>query len=388
MTDQDPLRVFLVVGEPSGDVLAARLMAGLKTVFSGRSVVFTGVGGPLMAAEGLKSIFPMDELSIMGIAEVVPKIPALLKRINQTADAAINENPDIFITVDAPDFSFRVAKKLQDVSFLKMHYVAPSVWAWRPGRAKKIAALYDHLLTLLPFEPPYFDVVGLPATFVGHSIIESGAKDGNAAAFRDKFQIESSSRNLMLLPGSRRGEVTRHLDVFGQSVQRVAQRIDNLSVVIPVIGKTKPLVQDAIRQWPAKVIIVEGEMDKYDAMAACDVALAASGTVGLELALSHLPSVIAYRMHPITAYLARKLIKLKYANLVNILEDREVVPEHLLEDCTVENLSASLINLFENDQARAAQISGYDHAMKALGIGGEVPGIRAAEVVRKLIEQP
>ena len=141
MTDQNPLRVFLVAGEPSGDVLAARLMVGLKTVFSGGSVDFIGIGGPLMAAEGLKSIFPMDELSIMGIAEVVPKIPALLKRISETADAAINENPDIFITVDAPDFSFRVAKKLQDVSFLKMHYVAPSVWAWRPGRAKKIAAL-------------------------------------------------------------------------------------------------------------------------------------------------------------------------------------------------------------------------------------------------------
>ncbi|OUR77007.1 lipid-A-disaccharide synthase [Alphaproteobacteria bacterium 46_93_T64] len=380
-----PIKVFLVAGEPSGDVLASRLMIGLRNQANGCEISFTGVGGPLMEAEGLISLFPMDELSIMGIAEVVPKIPSLLKRINQTAQAATETNPDLFITVDAPDFSFRVAKKLDNVTFKKVHYVAPSVWAWRKGRAKKIARLYDHLLTLLPFEPPYFEVEGLPASFIGHSIIESGAGQGNAVQFKEKYLIGDADNNLMILPGSRRGEVTRHLEVFGEAVKRVSEKVDNLNVVIPVIGKTKPLVEDAVKHWAAKIIIVEGTEDKYDAMAASDVAMAASGTVGLELGLSHLPSVIAYKMHPITAYLARKLVKLKYANLINILEDEEIVPEHLLENCTADNLSKSIIELFVDSNERSKQIAGYDRAIALLGVGAEAPGDRAAKVVLDLV---
>jgi len=377
-----PFRVFIVAGEPSGDLLAARLMAALKELHE--DVEFSGVGGPLMTAQGLPSLFPMDDLTVMGVAEVVPKLPLLLKRISQTAAAARNIKPDVFITVDAPDFSFRVAKKLAGVAFKKIHYVAPSVWAWRPGRARKIAALYDHLLTLLPFEPPYFEAEGLAATFIGHSIIESGAADGNAARFREKYKIAPEDPLLMILPGSRRGEVTRHMDVFRQTAEAVSQKVSGLRIAIPVIGKTAPLVAEAIRGWLMPVTIIEDAGDKYDAMAAADVALAASGTVGLELALAKLPSVIAYRMHPLTAIIARKFVKLKYVNLINILQDAEIVPEYLLEDCTVDNLAPAVSELFHDGEMRDAQLSGYEQAMSDLGYGGDAPGMRAAKVVMEV----
>ncbi len=380
---EQPLRIFLVAGEPSGDALAARMMAGLKGKTANR-IEFFGVGGPLMAEEGLESLFPMDELTVMGIAEVLPRIPALLKRINQTAKAAKDIKPDLFVTVDAPDFSFRVARKLTSSSFPKVHYVAPSVWAWRPGRAKKIARLYDHLLTILPFEPPYFEKEGLPSSFVGHSVVECGADQGKRKIFRETHNLPDGVPVLMLLPGSRRGEVTRHLPVFRETVERVKVRHPNLVITVPVIGKSGILVRDHLSDWDIRTIIVEGS-EKYDAMASAEVALAASGTVGLELALARLPSVIAYKMHPITAWLARKLVKVDYANLVNILEDREVVPEHLQEDCVPETLASSIIDLLENQTKCALQLEGYQSAMTALGYGGEAPGERAADVLLKLV---
>ncbi len=378
-----PLRIFLIAGEPSGDALASRMMAGLKAK-TDNVIEFFGVGGPLMEEEGLESLFPMDELTVMGIAEVLPKIPTLLKRINQTVKAAQNIQPDLFITVDAPDFSFRVARKLKSTSFPKVHYVAPSVWAWRPGRARKIAKLYDHLLTILPFEPPYFEKEGLSSSFIGHSVIECGADQGARQKFRKTHNLPNEAPVLMLLPGSRRGEVMRHLPVFKEAVERVTARHPNLVITVPVIGKSSGLVRDHLSDWNIRAIVVEGA-EKYDAMASADVALAASGTVGLELALARLPSVIAYKMHPITAWLAKKLVKVEYANLVNILENREVVPEHLQEDCVPEILAPSVIGLLENQTKCALQLEGYQSAMTALGYGGEAPGERAAEVVLNLV---
>ncbi len=377
------IKVFLVAGEPSGDALAARLMASLRRI-TGNGVDFSGVGGPLMEGQGLTSLFPMEELTIMGVAEVVPKIPALLKRIKETAQAAIEQKPDLFITVDAPDFSFRVAKKIKSVSFPKIHYVAPSVWAWRPGRAKKISTLYNHLLTILPFEPPYFEKEGLASTFVGHSVVESGARDGNGLVFRKQHKIASERPILMMLPGSRRSEVNRHLPLFRSAIDIIHKNFPDLLLVVPVIGKSAILVEKALSQWPVEAITIDGS-DKYDAMAAADAALAASGTVGLELALAELPAVIAYKMHPVTGWLARKLVKLDYANLVNILEDQEVVPEHLLEECIPDRLAGSILNLFENKPVRLKQIEGYRSAVSKLVAGEKTPGDQAAEVVLSLV---
>lgn len=376
-------RVFMLAGEPSGDALAARLMNGLKE--QAPDLEFFGVGGPLMAAEGLESLFPMEELSVMGLFEVLPRLPKLLKRIDQTAAEVKRVAPDIFITVDAPDFSFRVTRKLAGTSFPKVHYVAPSVWAWRPGRAKKVAALYDHILTLLPFEPPYFEAVGLPASFVGHSVIETGADKGDGPAFRVRHGIAPEERLLMMLPGSRRGEVSRHLPIFKDTVAQLLAEIGYFRLVVPVIGRAGEIIRAETADWDADVLIVEGEAEKFDAMAASDLALAASGTVALELALARLPTVIAYRMNVITNMIARRVVKLDHVNLVNILLKREAVPEYILENCTADNLARGLAELFRSDEKRAQQIVSYEEAMLQLGEGGAAPGARAAEIILKLI---
>lgn len=376
-------RVFMLAGEPSGDALAARLMNGLKE--QAPDLEFFGVGGPLMAAEGLESLFPMEELSVMGLFEVLPRLPKLLKRIDQTAAEVKRVAPDIFITVDAPDFSFRVTRKLAGTSFPKVHYVAPSVWAWRPGRAKKVAALYDHILTLLPFEPPYFEAVGLPASFVGHSVIETGADKGDGPAFRVRHGIAPEERLLMMLPGSRRGEVSRHLPIFKDTVAQLLAEIGYFRLVVPVIGRAGEIIRAETADWDADVLIVEGEAEKFDAMAASDLALAASGTVALELALARLPTVIAYRMNVITNMIARRVVKLDHVNLVNILLKREAVPEYILENCTADNLARGLAELFLSEEKRAQQIVSYKEAMLQLGEGGAAPGARAAEIILKLI---
>lgn len=385
ISERKTIKCFLVAGEPSGDALAAKLMAGLKQCQPNQEFEFIGVGGPLMAEEGLNSLFPMDELTIMGIAEVVPKIPQLLKRIDETAKAALTSNPDIFISVDAPDFSFRVAKKLKNASFPKVHYVAPSVWAWRPGRAKKVADLYDHLLTLLPFEPPYFEKEGLSATFIGHSVIETGADLGDGQVFRQRYNLAEDATLMMVLPGSRRSEVSRHLDIFKDTVGLVQKQIEDIVIVLPVISKSADTVREHVKTWPMKTILIDGEQEKYAAMAASNISLAASGTVGLELALAKLPGIIAYKMHPITAYLARKFVKLDYVNLINILLKQEIVPELLLEHCTATNLAPALLEILQNKDRQSAQIEGYQKAMAMLGVGKDAPGVRAAEVVLSLI---
>jgi len=377
-------RIFLLAGEPSGDALAAKLMQALTHKISGH-VQYYGVGGPLMQAEGLQSLFPMDELTVMGIAEILPKLPKLLKRITQTANEVKRLSPDIFISIDAPDFSFRVAKKLQGTNILKMHYVAPSVWAWRPGRAKKIAKLYDHLLTILPFEPPYFEKEGLKATFIGHSVVESGADAGDGPGFRKQHEFSADDKLLMMLPGSRRGEVTRHLPIFEKAVSAIDAEIGPIKLVVPVIGKSADIVRNAVSSWNVSAVIIDGETEKYDAMAAANVAIAASGTVGLELALARLPTIIAYKMNPFTVWIARRLVKLDYANLVNILLNREVVPEKMFEDCTPDILAHSLKEFFLSPEKCQQQIDQSCEAMILLGQGGAPPGSRAADVVLDLI---
>ena len=302
----------------------------------------------------------------MGLFEVLPRLPQLLQRIKQTAAAAREFSPDVFITVDAPDFSFRVARQLAGSHFPKVHYVAPSVWAWRSGRAKKIAGLYDHLLTLLPFEPPYFEAVGLPADFVGHSVIESGADKGDGPAFRARYDIDPDENLLMLLPGSRRGEVSRHLPIFKDTVAQLLAEIGYFRLVVPVIGRAGEIIRAETADWDADVLIVEGEAEKFDAMAASDLALAASGTVALELALARLPTVIAYRMNVITNMIARRVVKLDHVNLVNILLKREAVPEYILENCTADNLARdkSVRHSSSCPSQCAGSISGHRHLVR------------------------
>jgi lipid-A-disaccharide synthase len=377
---------MLVAGEPSGDALGGRLMAALKQL-AGGEIEFIGVGGPRMAAEGLDSLFPMQELSLMGAFEILPRAPALLRRLRQTVEAALTARPDILVTIDAPAFNFKVARRLKGKGIPLVHYVAPSVWAWRPGRARVIARFLDHLLALLPFEPPYFDKVGLPCTFVGHPVVEGGADKGNGAAFRERHNIPRDAPVLCLLPGSRGGEVSRLLPVFARAIPLLQEKIPGLYVVVVAVPNVAVQVAATTSQWSNSVLVNEGEEEKYDAFAASTGALAASGTVSLELALAGVPAVITYRMNPLTMAMARLLVRLDSVNLVNIIYGSKIVPEFLQEQCRPELLAAAVTNILTDPAARAAQSAAMTMVSKALGAGGAPPSIRAAEVVLRIMKE-
>ena len=386
-TGRRPL-IFLVAGEPSGDALGAQLMAALKRR-SERSLTFIGVGGARMRGEGLHSLFPMDELSLMGAAEIVPHIPRLLRRIRETASAICTARPDVVVTIDAPGFTFRVIKRVrrQNAGGLMtlVHYVAPQVWAWKRDRAREVAGYLDHLMALLPFEPPYFEVEGLPCTFVGHPVVESGADTGDAAAFRRRHDLPAEAELVCVLPGSRRGEVRRLLPIFGATLDRLARSRPTLRAVLPAVDACRSDIAAVAGNWAVPTLIVSGQQERYDAFAAADAALAASGTVALELAMSRTPMVITYKLNPITAMLARRVIKTRYVNLVNLILEREVVPELLLEACRPDRLADAVGHLLDNPAARAAQRAGAEQAIRALHGEGLKPSERAADVVLSCI---
>ena len=385
ITASKSIRIFIIAGEPSGDLLGGRLMAALKRHSSG-NVKFAGVGGERMAVEGLNSPFPITELSVMGLAEILPRIFNLRRRVRQTAYAIEQYLPDILITIDSPGFCFAVLKRLRrDQATRRIHYVAPSVWAWRPGRVHKFAREFDHLLTLLPFEPRYFEPEGLDTTFVGHAVIESEMGTADGAAFRQRFQIEEDIPLLCMLPGSRLSEVERHLEPFRSAMTTLQSRFPSLRVVVPTIPAIEDEVSHTVRGWKNNVLVVEGEKDKFDAMAASNIALAASGTVALELALARVPTVIAYRVNVITSWIVKALIKIPYANLVNVLLNREAVPEFIQGKCTGDNLANALESLLEDIVVYEAQQTAADDAMKLLKAGDVLPSDVAAKTILSLI---
>ncbi|MDE9449008.1 lipid-A-disaccharide synthase [Aliiroseovarius sp. Z3] len=385
------MKVFLIAGEPSGDRLGAALMAGLKTLVD--EVEFLGIGGSAMTAEGLQSRFPMSELSIMGIAEVAPKYFHLKRRIRETAEAVIAANPDVLITIDSPDFCLRVARivKEDEVEGLTfghdiptVHYVAPSVWAWRPKRAEKMAQWIDHVLALLPFEPPYMEAAGMSCDFVGHPVVaEPTASDTEAQAFRDQNGIDDGPL-ILALPGSRKGEVTRLSGRFGETLGRVQRDHPNLKVALPVAQGVDELVRDMTANWPVRPILIPAEQadQKRAAFRAADVALAASGTVSLELAAAGTPMVIAYDMNWLSRLLIGRLLKVDTVTLVNLVSDTRVVPEFLGRDCTPEQIAPALLSTLADP---SAQKDAMALTMDRLGKGGEAPGLRAARSVLEVV---
>ncbi|MFH1803423.1 MAG: lipid-A-disaccharide synthase [Pseudomonadota bacterium] len=382
MTMNDSVRIMLVAGEASGDQLGGRLMAALRRKNS--DIQFIGVGGPRMVAEGMESLFPMDEMSVMGLAEIIPHIPHLLRRIRQTADYAQDQCPDVVITIDAPDFSFRVGKRLAGSGIPLVHYVAPSVWAWRPGRAKKIAGFLDHLLAILPFEPPYFEEEGLPTTFIGHSAVEE-RHDGNAVRFRQAHGIGDDEKIVTVLPGSRHSEVKKLLPVFADVVTQLTSRYPDCKIVIPTVSKVAGMVKTEAEIWPCKPIIVLGDQDRRDAFAASHAALAASGTVSLELAIAGVPHVIAYRVHALTAWLVRRLVRIDTATIVNLVLGQKLVPEFLQEACEVDQILPVLEKMIFDETTRTAHKQGFETASRLLGFGDIPPSDKAANVICDII---
>ena len=374
---------MLVAGEPSGDQLGARLMAGLREL-GGDRVEFIGIGGEQMVAAGLPSLFPMEELSVMGLVEVLPRARRILRRLRQTADFALAQRPDVVVTIDSPGFCYRLAERLKRQGIPLVHFVAPQVWAWKAKRIATTAKLFDRLLCLLPFEPALFP--GMHADFVGHPVIEGGAGRGDGAAFRERHGIAPGATVLAVLPGSRAGEVARHLPVFRDTVAQLQKEWPNLHTLLPTVAGVADLVRANASNWPGRLTVISGQAEKFDAFAAANLALAASGTVALELALSRVPAVIAYRLSPITAWLVRRAVKVRYVNLVNILLDRAAVPEMLQENCTPERLAAALGELMRDEGARLAQLADVDRVAAMLGQGGEAPSRRAAAAVLQAIQ--
>lgn len=373
---------FVVAGEPSGDNLGGRLIAALRELTGGRAR-FTGIGGESMAGQGLDSLFPMQELSVMGLTEVLPHLPRLLRRIGETAAAVDDARPQAVITIDSPDFARRVARRINDRTIPRIHYVAPTVWAWRPWRAKGFARDFGHLLALLPFEPPLFERVGLPCIFTGHPVVESGAGRGDGAGFRARHGVPPDTPLICVLPGSRRGEVGQLAAGFGKALNLFAERVPDFRIVVPTVEGVAAMVEAVTAGWPASPLMVRGEADKYDAMAASNAALAASGTVALELSLAQVPTVIAYRVAPLTHFIVRRMVSVTFGNLVNIIEDREIIPEFVQGEFRPGPVAQELERLL--GPAGQDQVEACQPALRQLGLGGERPSLRAARAVLDII---
>lgn len=383
MSGGGPL-IFIVAGEPSGDALGARLMAALKERTQG-AVGFAGIGGERMIGEGLDSLLPMRELSVMGYLEVVPKLPRILGHIRTASEAARRLRPAALVTIDSPEFSLRVQRRLADAGIAQIHYVAPQVWAHRPARAARIAGYLDHVLALLPFEPPYFEAVGLPCSFVGHGVVEEGADQGDGPAFRSRHGIPTEAPVVCVLPGSRLGEVTRHVSVFGETIALLARRVPGLHVVVPAFAAVEAEVATATADWRAPTTVVNGRDEKYDAFAASNAALAVSGTVALELAIAGVPMAIAYRGNPLSIWLAKRMSSLSYICLVNLILDRPVVPEFIQQACRADTLADAMVRLLSDEKASREQRTQARRAAELIGLGGPAPSVRAAEIILEVI---
>jgi lipid-A-disaccharide synthase len=381
-TAREPMLIYIVAGEPSGDLLGGRLMHALKERTQGR-VRFAGIGGETMAAEGLESRVALSELAVMGVLEVLPAARRIFRRVGETVADIQRQKPAALVTIDSSGFTWRIAERLRKAGSTLpiIHYVAPMVWAWRASRAKRMARWYDHLIALLPFEPPYFTAAGLSCAYVGHSVVGSGADKGDGVGFRRRHAIPVDAPLLAMLPGSRRGEVGTLLPIFAAVAQRIADTHPNLRIVVPTTANVADAVENTLASWPLSTIVVRGTAEKYDAFAACNVALAASGTVALELAMAKLPSVITYRINPITHAYVSRVVKVDYANLVNVVLGREAVPELLQYDCTSEKLAAAVTRLLDDKAAASEQIAAGQEALRVLGYGGLSPALRAADEV-------
>jgi len=378
--------IFVVAGEPSGDALGGALIGALRERTGGRLRV-AGIGGEQMAAQGVQSLVPLSDLAVAGVAEVLPRAPLILRRVRETVAAIQVDLPDAVVTIDSSGFSWRIAQRLRGrgETLPLIHYVAPMVWAWRPGRARRMARWYDHLLALLPFEPPYFEAVGLKATYVGHPVLESGADRGDADRFRGQYGLTHDELLIAVLPGSRGGEVRRLMPIFGETLRLLQQRVGPFRVVMPTVAHVADAVAAGARGWPGNAIIVRGNEAKYDAFAASRAALAASGTVALELALAGLPMAVAYRLNPLTEALLNHVVKVRQVNLINLLLDRALVPEHLRDRCAPGPLAASLAALIEDEDVRSAHCRGYDTAMRRLRGAGTSPSRAAADRILAII---
>ena len=381
------MRIYLIAGEPSGDLLGSRFMKAMKAKHP--EVEFMGVGGESMENAGLKSLFDISDLAIMGLAEVIPSIPKVLRLIKQTV-ADIEENkPDVIITIDSWSFGSRVQKiiRKKKLGIPQVHYVAPQVWAWKKKRAKTMYKYVDLLMTLLPQEPKYFIPYNLEAVCVGHPVIESHVVKGDAEAFRKQFNIGDDKTIITILPGSRHNEVALLLPVFLESARQLLARNKNIHFVVPTVKTVVSRVNKMLKGVDLPLTVIEDENNRYNAFKASAAAIAASGTVALELAIAGIPHIVGYKVAPLTAWLAKHFLHIQFVNLSNIILGREIIPELLQERCIPVNISLYIEGLLNHDEWYDKQIEGFEKIRTLLGMGEQTPSERACEVICDLIKK-
>lgn len=375
--------IYLIAGEASGDVLGGRLIAALRAARPG--LEFAGIGGEAMAQAGMASLFPIQELSLMGLLEVLPNIRRLARRLRQTVADIAARRPAVVVTIDSPGFTLRVLRAIAPLGIPRAHYVAPQAWAWRESRVRNFPGLWESLLCLLPFEPAFFARHGLAGEFVGHPVLESGADTGDAARFRARHGIADSQLVVTLMPGSRTTEVSRLLPVLGKTLSLVAARVPGLVPVVPVALPVAPAVIAGTSAWPIRPIVVTGTAEKHDAFAASAVALTKSGTSTLELALAGVPMLVTYRVNPLTAAIARRLVQVKYVSLVNLLAGRDVVPELIQQQSRPDLLAATMVELLTDAPAAQHQRDAFRAVMASLRPADGLPSEAAAAAVLRLL---
>lgn len=372
-------KIFVIAGEASGDVLGFRLMQALRMLDT--TVHFVGIGGACMQEAGLTSLFPMQELALMGFAEILPKALHLKKRLAQTIEAIHAAKPDILLTIDSPGFTLRVLKAIGPNGPKRIHYVAPQVWAWRQKRVRHFPGLWDKLLCLLPFEPEFFAPYGLNPLFTGHPVLESGADKGNAERFRSVYNLSPQAVPLVLMPGSRATETKRLLPIFQETVARLKTSIPDLVPIISAAAGIAEAVTSHVTSWPIQPIIALDIQTRYDAFATAKAALTKSGTSTLELAMANVPMAVTYKVNPISAAIGRRLIKIPHVAMINLLAHRALVPELLQEDCNPEKLTQTILELLQNQQASTEQKAGFNTALASLRAPQGPPSMTAARAI-------
>ncbi|QWG25968.1 lipid-A-disaccharide synthase [Bradyrhizobium sediminis] len=374
-------KIFLIATEESGDRLGASLMKVLRQRLGG-AVRFEGIGGQAMAREGLVSLFPIERLSIMGLAAVVKQLPMILRHIRETAAAVMHASPDVLVIIDSPDFTHRVARRVRakDPAIPIIDYVSPSVWAWRPGRARAMCAYIDHVLALLPFEPEeYRKLRGPPCSYVGHPLIEQLGSLRPGAD--EQKRRDEAPPVLLVLPGSRRSEIRHHMAVFGKTLGLLQAQNVAFELILPTMPHLLEAVREGVESWPVQPRIVLGEQDKRAAFRIARAALAKSGTVTLELALSGVPMITAYRTGTLEAWIMLRLIEVKSVILANLVVGENVVPEFLQEDCSPEKLSCALRDVLEDSPLRRRQLEAFAKLDAIMSTGNQTPSTRAADIV-------
>ena len=381
------IKFYIIAGEPSGDFIGGLLISAIKRLLKNSdSIIFHGVGDQNMRNEGVKSLFPMSYISMMGFFEVLPYIFHLKSLINKTVQDIITQNPNVLITIDSPGFTYRVANKVRKIApHIKLvHIVAPSVWAYKPGRAQKYAKLYDHLLTLLPFEPLYFTAYGLQATCIGHPVLEQAFYVGSKG-LKQEMHISENVKVIAVTPGSRLGEISRHMPIIRQVFDELSS---THAIKVIFVQPDKSNIQNILKYLvSAKFEFEFGfSTERLKIFAISDCALAKSGTNTIEIAASGTPMVVGYKLNPITFFFLKLIIKIKYASLINIISNKEIIPEYIQSDFNAENVSQAIRDLLTNNEHSETQVAESQKVLSSIGFNwDQKPSDIAAKTIVDMV---